>query len=205
YFNSASSGEGALLNMINKEVTACPNTKLVLAGYSQGAQLTAEAYLSIATAAPSNAFDAIAGVVLFGDPQYDHADQADQIQGLTNNGVFTGSPWDMPPHAFPDNTHGKVLSYCISIDQVCQGVGQLFLHGTAPHRQYVDRGYPADAAATLAPSLAPLAGPPTYWSTAATVTAVNDGEGPAPPSPLCVEPSPCAVHTNYGLVAGGSQ
>ncbi|KAH7080043.1 cutinase-domain-containing protein [Paraphoma chrysanthemicola] len=62
-----SAGSTTTFNLINQAASRCPSTKIVLSGYSQGAQLihTASQRLSSATAARVNA------VVVFGDPDRD--------------------------------------------------------------------------------------------------------------------------------------
>ncbi|PSN72383.1 cutinase precursor [Corynespora cassiicola Philippines] len=60
-------GATTMFNHINTAATRCPNTRIVVSGYSQGAQLvhTATQRLTAATAARVNA------VVTFGDPDRD--------------------------------------------------------------------------------------------------------------------------------------
>ncbi|EOA91235.1 hypothetical protein ACJQWK_03441 [Exserohilum turcicum] len=62
-------GATTLFNLINTTITRCPSTKIVLSGYSQGAQLvhTATQRLTAAAAARVNA------VVTFGDPDRDES------------------------------------------------------------------------------------------------------------------------------------
>ncbi|CBX97575.1 hypothetical protein LEMA_P089840.1 [Plenodomus lingam JN3] len=62
-------GATTTLNLINRAITQCPSTKIVVSGYSQGAQLvhTATQRLSAANAARINA------IVTFGDPDQDES------------------------------------------------------------------------------------------------------------------------------------
>jgi cutinase len=62
-------GATTMFNLINQAATRCPSTKIVVSGYSQGAQLvhTATQRLSAATAARVNA------VVTFGDADRDES------------------------------------------------------------------------------------------------------------------------------------
>ncbi|KAF1944668.1 cutinase-domain-containing protein [Clathrospora elynae] len=68
-FNAGGDAAGAttMYNLINTAVTKCPSTKIVIAGYSQGAQLvhTATQGLSAANAAK------VSAVVTFGDADQD--------------------------------------------------------------------------------------------------------------------------------------
>lgn len=185
YTKSVAAGRTALQAVIAKEIAACPTTKLVLAGYSQGAQVTGDVYTGIASASSQGAtFAAIAAVVLFADPDYNHLDRSDTVTsyqqttqaGLKNDGILVHSPVTRP-RAFPSDTRGRVLSYCVPTDPVCQGVGQL-IHGFGAHSVYGKPGapQPADAAryvaahipaqtdvAKLAGSTIVLSGPTTPW------------------------------------------
>ncbi len=153
YIASVLGGEAQLLELIRDEQTKCPSTRLILAGYSQGAELTARAYL--VAIHKKAVFESIVGIVLFGDPLYNRVDPADRqtalqksTQGaLKHNGALAeaAAPWYVaPPDSFPASTIGKVLSYCLIDDYVCQGVGgNPFSH---QHSHYPPSGDPEDAA-----------------------------------------------------------
>jgi cutinase len=66
--------------LINHTLAACPNTPLLLSGYSQGAQLVHQAAASL----PANTTAKISSVVLFGDPKNGTA-----IQGISADKVLT--------------------------------------------------------------------------------------------------------------------
>jgi len=66
--------------LINTTLAACPNTPLLLSGYSQGAQLVHLAAASL----PANTTAKISSVVLFGDPKNGTA-----IQGIAADRVLT--------------------------------------------------------------------------------------------------------------------
>ena len=157
YLDSVLGGEVQLLALIRDERTKCPSTKLILAGYSQGAELVGDAYL--VAIRKKSVFNSIVGVVLFGDPLYNHNDsstgqtarQQKTQTVLTQNGVLTehGPYYIAPPHSFPASTVGRVLSYCISKDPICQGViGNSPFNGE--HSLYPDVGDPEDAAQYVA-------------------------------------------------------
>ena len=158
YRASITSGVKQLRAMIGAQYTVCgTRTKLILAGYSQGAELVGDAYLAeLATDRRSAAN--IAGVVLFADPLYNHLDPSDfrtdqQMENqsvLHHNGSLTvHGLWHVgAPHSFPQATIGHVLSYCLINDLVCQGLGgNPFSH---QHPAYPANGYPQDAANWLA-------------------------------------------------------
>ncbi|KAH9207591.1 cutinase [Leptodontidium sp. 2 PMI_412] len=60
------SGTTTYLNTINQASTQCPSTKIVVGGYSQGAQILHNAAEKLTAAVTAK----IAAVVLFGDPDY---------------------------------------------------------------------------------------------------------------------------------------
>ncbi|KAK7709634.1 hypothetical protein SLS63_013179 [Diaporthe eres] len=69
-------GSGVMADLANKTASACPNTKIIMAGYSQGAQVVHNAMekmaaMSNTTTAPNNVDVAsrVSSVVLFGDPR----------------------------------------------------------------------------------------------------------------------------------------
>ena len=133
YRASVQAGAKQLDQLIDYQHTACHGkTTLLLVGYSQGAELTGDEFLAMVHENPGDAAT-IAGVVLFGDPLYNLHDSSDvqtlfQQDGqasLHHNGALTmRGPYDVAkPHSFPASTVGKVLSYCLIDDLVCQGIG----------------------------------------------------------------------------------
>lgn len=69
-------GSSVMADLANKTASACPNTKIIMAGYSQGAQVVHNAMEKVAamsnTTAPNNNIDVasrVSSVVLFGDPR----------------------------------------------------------------------------------------------------------------------------------------
>lgn len=92
-------GSGVMAELANKTASACPNTKIVMAGYSQGAQVVHNAMEKVAamsnTTAPNNVDVAsrVSSVVLFGDPR----------NGTAVAGV----------------DQGRVLSLCNAQDNIC--------------------------------------------------------------------------------------
>lgn len=82
-----------MASLINSASTKCPSAKLVLGGYSQGAQLVHNAATTLSAAVTAK----IAAVVVFGDPNY----------GKAVGTVATS----------------KVLSVCHAQDIICTGSG----------------------------------------------------------------------------------
>lgn len=95
-------GSNVMADLANKTASACPNTKIIMSGYSQGAQVVHNAMQKVAamsntTATPNNTnvdvASRISSVVLFGDPR---------------NGT-----------AVPGIDQARVLSLCNAQDNIC--------------------------------------------------------------------------------------
>ncbi|KAF7906579.1 hypothetical protein EAF00_000858 [Botryotinia globosa] len=95
-----SGGSNTMATLINSASTKCPSAKLVLSGYSQGAQLVHKAAKTLSAAVTAK----IAAVVVFGDPNYGQA-----------VGTVPSS---------------KVLSICHDRDIICTGSGGFTTHLT---------------------------------------------------------------------------
>ncbi|KAH8601762.1 cutinase-domain-containing protein [Bisporella sp. PMI_857] len=95
-----SAGSTEMLRLINLASTQCPSTKIVLGGYSQGAQLVHNAAKKLTAAVTAK----IAAVVVFGDP-------------------FRGD-------AVGTVASSKVDSICHDLDVVCTGFGGFITHLT---------------------------------------------------------------------------
>lgn len=138
YQDSVNDGEVDLRRMIKQEVAACgtSGTELLLDGYSQGAEVTADVYQALKPGERRH----VAGVVLFGDPRYNHLARAADTVRRDNNGILRVR------NLFPEDSRGKVRSYCNGRDPICQGLGQFILHGWGAHRTYVQLQAPQVAA-----------------------------------------------------------
>ncbi len=126
----------------------CPNAKVILVGYSQGAQAVGDVY-------QERAWKQVVGVVLFGDPYYNHADSSDRF-GLNFqpkqriktklDGALVGRK---PRDAFNSSL---VQSYCHQEDFVCQAPlskYELVRYGKSQHNNYTGFGEPEKAAKYL--------------------------------------------------------
>ncbi|PSS03420.1 cutinase-domain-containing protein [Coniella lustricola] len=90
----SAAGSTLMASFITKTATACPDTKLVVSGYSQGAQVVHNAMTMLSAANSNNSANAhIMSVVLFGDP----------LNGTAVAGV----------------TSDRVLSLCNTDDDIC--------------------------------------------------------------------------------------
>ncbi|KAK7053528.1 cutinase [Favolaschia claudopus] len=99
-------GTKTMATLINTAATQCPSTKIVIGGYSQGAQLTHKAAAMLSASVTAR----IAAVVMFGDPQH------------------VGRSTSPPVGTVPDS---KVDSFCHTGDIICTGTG-----GSAQHLNY---------------------------------------------------------------------
>lgn len=130
YKASEKKGEKILSAWVNAQaVGACKATKMILVGYSQGAELTGNVFEGLTPSVQSH----VAAVVLFGDPQYNHDDEvADQ-----DNRPLDGSLGMRP--LFSSGHGTTVLSYCNHHDPICQWrlpKPTLIAYRLREHKQY---------------------------------------------------------------------
>jgi hypothetical protein len=122
YFKSVETGVDNLTAAVRRRVHDCPQQRIVLAGYSQGAEVVRRSLGQLISVAPH-----IGAVVLFGDPQFDpHSRAAQGSFSKRRHGVL-GLPGGDFPAAFP-----HVVSYCRDGDLICQGFPNL----TGAHGHY---------------------------------------------------------------------
>ena len=125
YLASATAGSDDASVHVENLVAACPNTKIVLGGYSQGAAVT-----ELSTAAmPARVADHVAAVALFGRPSSAYSDSL--VGGLP-------LPTIAAPYA------SKTIDLCLPDDPVCSTGANMMAHVS-----YVPSGM-ADQAATFA-------------------------------------------------------
>ncbi|WP_370963754.1 fibronectin type III domain-containing protein [Amycolatopsis sp. cg9] len=186
YTASVAKGEANLRAKIQSVTDRCAGTRLVLSGYSQGAQVTGNVYRAL----PANQRDRVLGVALFGDPLLNGRART-SLGNLDRlrNGLLTAVLAEAPPE-FPA-PRDKVRSYCHALDPICQGVlkWSTFSHPVASflfteHRNYDSVGdgpgqdiYPLDAAKFFAARVRPA---PSSAGPEAAITPV-DGAVPGKP------------------------
>jgi fibronectin type 3 domain-containing protein len=147
YHESVAFGVSWLGGRVEELLDECASagTKIVLAGYSQGAQVTANAYQALTAEDQARLF----GVVLIADPRFNGSDGAANAGSYSprrNGGVRErGEPRPRPE--FPPESNGKILSFCHARDTVCQGLFKfgnngLLLEGSSPkeHTNYHEVG-----------------------------------------------------------------
>lgn len=137
YYKSVKSGKIWLLSEIRKQAQNCPATKLVLTGYSQGAQVTGDVLQA------HGPFGNVEATVLFGDPYFNGRDPVDRGNPRFRTGVNGGLG------ERPRFTEAHVRSYCHSNDPVCQNTANP-IAGFTWHDNYDKLGEPAHAARIVA-------------------------------------------------------
>ena len=109
YHNSATAGANDASAHIQDTVASCPNSKIVLGGYSQGSTV-----IDLATAAlPPTAADHVAAVALFGEP----------------SSGFSTMLWGGQPLPTINPLYvAKTISLCAPDDPICSGGGNIIAH-----------------------------------------------------------------------------
>ncbi|MCV7359207.1 cutinase family protein [Mycolicibacterium fluoranthenivorans] len=138
-FEQAAQGVADASNTLESLAAGCPNTKIVLGGYSQGAAVagytTADSVpagfvlpAGISGPMPASVASHVAAVVLFGTP-------SPLFLGLADH--------DAPPIAIGDRYQAKTLELCAPGDPVCSPGISL---DRAAHSAYKDNGMALQAA-----------------------------------------------------------
>lgn len=109
YHNSAYAGANDASAHIQGTVASCPNTKIVLGGYSQGSTV-----IDLATnQMPGPVADHVAAVALFGEP----------------SSQFSTMLWGGQPLPTINPIYGgKTISLCAPDDPICSGGGNIIAH-----------------------------------------------------------------------------
>jgi acetylxylan esterase len=123
YANSAVQGVAAVASAVNSFNTRCPQTQLVLVGYSQGGQIMDDAFCGggdaneglSSTAIPiqAAAVNMIKAAIFMGDPRY--------VYGLAPYQVGTcrASGFAPRPSGYSCPSASKIQSYCDAADPYC--------------------------------------------------------------------------------------
>jgi cutinase len=123
YDSSVAAGVSGLTAEVRSVIATCPDTRIMLAGYSQGAQVTGDAYQQLTEAERGY----VLGAFLLSDPRRDPADfNVNYGSARTaGNGAVTKDARPMFAVSMP----GRVRSYCQTGDPVCEGPFTLSLFG----------------------------------------------------------------------------
>jgi len=152
---SAGPGATAMSAHVREVAAACPSTRFVLGGYSQGATVTDIAVgirtgTTTGTPVPAELSGRVAAVVVFGNPL-----------GLSGRTVATASP-----------TYGpRSKDYCNSSDTVCGSAPET---GTGGHLSCASNGSTTDGARVAAGFVRAAGGPTTPTPTPTPATCVRD-------------------------------
>ena len=122
YHGSAPAGADDAGAHIQQTVADCPNSRIVLGGYSQGSTV-----IDLATASmPAPVADHVAAVALFGEP---------------SSGFSTMLWGGQPLPTISPLYAGKTISLCAPGDPICSGGGDIMAHVS-----YIQSGMTAQAA-----------------------------------------------------------
>ena len=125
YQNSVRQGVADLAEKIEATASSCPDTAIVLAGYSQGAQVIGDAIAGSGRlgrpAVDAAALDRVAAVALFGDPTFT-AGEPFNAENRNRNGVFARGRGAL------DAVADRTRSFCNQGDRFCQGGASLAAH-----------------------------------------------------------------------------
>jgi hypothetical protein len=119
YFNSVDAGWQGLQAIIRTRVSECPQIRIAVVGYSQGAHVVNEALQFLERSDPG-ALGNIRAALLIADPRADAT--APYHLPVTVSGDPAPSPQNggiLTPRTLPDAIHDRAVSFCISGDLVC--------------------------------------------------------------------------------------
>lgn len=130
YAQSVNQAKSAANILFDKVLQDCPaKTKVLLVGYSQGAQIMADIYQAFLATHP----DRIAGGIFFGDPYF----RGDSYAGSSGRWP---ERYDPGRHGglgqrpeFAQTSQGRVISTCHPDDVVCQGIPDWVNLCAVPH------------------------------------------------------------------------
>ncbi|EXF75131.1 hypothetical protein COL5a_007336 [Colletotrichum fioriniae] len=129
YQPSQKAGVTAMTKLVQDYAKACPQTKMVLMGYSQGAHVTADVLCGTSETGfeatepqATDVTDKIAAVVLMGDPSHVTGQPFDQGTSQ-KNGIFPRTKT-----AGCDAVSSKMASFCNSGDPFCDSGANIQVH-----------------------------------------------------------------------------
>jgi hypothetical protein len=140
YASSSLQGINALKSQLTAEVQNCPNEKIVLAGYSQGAHVVLDVLgggqggsLGTATAPISASIAShVVAVATFGDPRHVTPNQSFNLGTSTRNGRFPRSTTQI--NTLQTFGFGKIETWCDRNDTFCDSGNSTNVHLTYLNR-----------------------------------------------------------------------
>lgn len=133
---SVSQGVTRLVADVRSQIASCPDSHILLAGFSQGAQVTGDAYQQLTGAERRH----VLGVFVLADPRRNAAD-LDANYGSARPAEGAAPSKNARP-VFGFASPGPVRSYCRSGDAVCEGpflvskTGLVVNHDVKNHTSY---------------------------------------------------------------------
>lgn len=125
YQPSLRAGVQDLAAKVAATAKTCANTKFVLTGYSQGANVVGDALVGPVTggqaAIPSALAGKVAAVIMFGDPTFRSGESFNVTDG-TKNGIFVRGAGKLDAFA------ARTQSFCNRNDEFCQSGTSLAAH-----------------------------------------------------------------------------
>ncbi|KAI0397041.1 carbohydrate-binding module family 1 protein [Xylariaceae sp. FL0594] len=168
YDQSAQQGTTAVINAVNSLNQRCPNTQIVLIGYSQGGQIMDNALCGGAGATlTGNALAAVKVAIFMGDPH--------NVAGLPYNvGTCTAGGFAARPYGFKCSPYNpaNIKSYCDSTDPYCCNGND-----ANSHQQYVVK-YGSQALAFIKSKLSSGGSGGGTTTTITTSTTTSGSSGP---------------------------
>jgi Tol biopolymer transport system component len=154
YQASEAAGVESLQFDVLQYIRNCPTKKIILAGYSQGADVVGDTFLGLN---PDEATH-IAAVIMFGDPKFNPAKSQNKVDqgdykywfGVETQPVLGRTT--PPPRVIADTQQPRVHSYCTKGDPVCNFneynaftcSGNTVLE--CAHLRYIERGWTYEGA-----------------------------------------------------------
>ncbi|KAJ7359862.1 cutinase [Mycena albidolilacea] len=117
YDSSEGLGVTDMRNKLAAQARSCPSTKIVLMGYSQGAQVTGDTM--VANGAGVNQ---VAAVILMGDPAHVAGESFQKGTANNRNGIFLRSDHGL------EQFSAKIASFCDAGDEFCASGTSLAVH-----------------------------------------------------------------------------
>ncbi|KAK8051095.1 acetylxylan esterase precursor [Apiospora rasikravindrae] len=152
YASSARDGVAAVVRQTKSFADMCPESLIVMVGYSQGAQIIDEAFCggeSVQAPKVADAMDSrVAAIIMMGNPR--HVDGLPYNVGTAEEGGFAARPEGF---TCPDYAE-RIQSYCDADDPFCAKGND-----TAAHQAYGQR-YGQEALAFVERKLAEMPPPP---------------------------------------------
>lgn len=136
YQTSQQEGVVNTVELLNQEVNRCPNQKIILGGYSQGAHSIGDALFLVDDRVAQN----IVYVGLFGDPRFNPSSYAARGTFISFGGILQPRTSD-----FPNRFRSKLFSWCRHGDGICENVRQTAFGPLSDHSNYTEDNIPTAA------------------------------------------------------------